>query len=288
MAPTLSVLLASLIYHYDFLIDNLPPKHPLLSTVIFTDLALKTILSERLLSGLTSPRMLATGIPPHVELLRQMQCNEQSILAVPELVLSGVREIVDENGLMAGHITRSYFETTLESTVTKTVELALVVANTTTTTANRCDSTAACYNDVLVYHWGGGLHKLPETFEFPSVDVSTAWTLWWLGNPSQKLPPYRTIQTRDLSSSNQRKAFYEWRYIMDKMTQFYANTTGNELGKSSSAIDLVRSFEIAQGVLEPVRGSTSRKRKRRDGQLRVATAARLLRQSSATPLGQEA
>ncbi|KAF0721803.1 hypothetical protein Ae201684P_007722 [Aphanomyces euteiches] len=171
--------------------------------------------------------MLTTGIPPHVELLRQLQRNEQSILAVPQLVLSGVREIVDGNGLIAGHITRSYFESTLESTVTKAVEVAL--GGTTSSAVNASESAASCGIDVLVYHWGGSLHKLPEQFEFPSVDVSTALSLWWLGNPIQKHQPYWTIETRDLNASNQRKAFYEGKYIMEKLTQFNVNATGRSL-----------------------------------------------------------
>ncbi|DAZ99544.1 TPA: hypothetical protein N0F65_005416, partial [Lagenidium giganteum] len=33
-----------------------------------------------------------------------------------------------------------------------------------------------------LHTWGGGLHKLPEDFTFPRVDVLVEWKLWWFGN----------------------------------------------------------------------------------------------------------
>ncbi|KAF0729769.1 hypothetical protein Ae201684P_015445 [Aphanomyces euteiches] len=61
---------------------------------------------------------------------------------------------------------------------------------------------------------------LPNDFVFPSVDILTAWKLWWLGNQSRSHIPYRKIQLIDLPNQKQRKPMCEWRYLMDKMTKF--------------------------------------------------------------------
>ncbi|ETV65566.1 hypothetical protein H257_17762 [Aphanomyces astaci] len=51
---------------------------------------------------------------------------------------------------------------------------------------------------------------------------------------------------------------------------------------SASALELAASFVVANGLLDPIRTTTSKKRSRRDGQLRVSTAARLVRQMEPT------
>ncbi|CAK4739790.1 unnamed protein product, partial [Aphanomyces euteiches] len=65
---------------------------------------------------------------------------------------------------------------------------------------------------------------------------------------------------------------------MDKMSAFYKLTTGKDLNCVSNPFAAAESFAVAKRMLEPLKHLTSRKRKRRDEQLRVATAVRLVRQ----------
>ncbi|DAZ98297.1 TPA: hypothetical protein N0F65_008883 [Lagenidium giganteum] len=58
-----------------------------------------------------------------------------------------------------------------------------------------------------LHAWGGGIHKLPEEFDFPRVDVISAWKLWWLGNKQLGHPPHKSIATFKLSSRKKQKAY---------------------------------------------------------------------------------
>ncbi|KAF0710697.1 hypothetical protein AaE_012419 [Aphanomyces astaci] len=272
MSGVLRLLLASLVYHYDFLVAHLQPNHPLLSTALFVEPGLAASLRLFVICGLESQCLVASGIPPHVELMRQLDKNQKSIQDISSIVLSGVREIVDEKGLAAGNVTREFFESTLTKAIADVVDVARAVSN---PHRPHVDERAA---DYPVHHWGGQLHMLPKDFKFPSVDLGTAWSLWWRGNPSQKVPPFRKICTRDLSLKSECKEFYEWKYIMGKLSSYYTAQHGNGPNATASPEELIASFTIANRLLDPIRLTTTKKRTRRGGQLRVSTAARLVRQ----------
>ncbi|ETV79953.1 hypothetical protein H257_07151 [Aphanomyces astaci] len=70
-------------------------------------------------SGDGSPCLRPSGIPPFVEMYKQLQRNDQTLALILETILKGVREIVNENGVCAGNITR----TVLESSITNALSL---------------------------------------------------------------------------------------------------------------------------------------------------------------------
>jgi len=64
-------VLASLVYHADFLRETLPNGHPVLQSVLFTDREIFESLEPFVRCSLTDDVLLPpTGIPPHVSLLR--------------------------------------------------------------------------------------------------------------------------------------------------------------------------------------------------------------------------
>ncbi|KAF0714915.1 Aste57867_3640 [Aphanomyces stellatus] len=272
----LRLVLASLVHHHDFLVGQLPVQHPLLSTPLFVSTDLVSTLRPLVFSGTESTLLFASGIPPHVELLRQLDRNEKSIQSIPSVVLNGVRQIVDERGLAAGNITQGFFESTLSQAIATALQRVRPDVPPTTAPTDDVDSNSA------VFSWGGLFHMLPEDFKFPSVDLATAWNLWWRGNPAQKIIPFRKICTRDLSLPSEHKEYYEWKFIMEKMIAYYTAKQGSPPSPTASALELSASFAVANGLLDPIRTSTSTKRSRRDGQLRVSTAARLVRQMQPT------
>ena len=112
LADVLRLILASLVLHHDFLVKKLPSNHALFSTSLFRDIEMLAYLKSILVSGYDSPVMCASGIPPHVEVLRQLAESQSSISAIPGVVLAGVRQIL---GAAAGHITRETLEKTIEN-----------------------------------------------------------------------------------------------------------------------------------------------------------------------------
>ncbi|RHX99652.1 hypothetical protein DYB36_013962 [Aphanomyces astaci] len=98
--------------------------------------------------------------------------------------------------------------------------------------------------------WGGRLHKLPETFVFPSVDTATAWALWWLGKDNEV--PYKTIDPDDLATKKQKRILSEWRYIMNNLWQFYVTENRTTEPTESTEEAIVEAFECAVHALDPV------------------------------------
>lgn len=122
-------------------------------------------------------------------------------MELPDQILDGVRKIVDEKGLMAGNITRDV----LESTIAKA--MSNLIAFNSNHGQDLSSSSESCREMIFqVYTWGGGIHKLKEDFEFPSVDIATAWKLWWRGNPTTKTPPFKDISTLDLATKRKKQS----------------------------------------------------------------------------------
>ncbi|KAG9416414.1 hypothetical protein AC1031_021900 [Aphanomyces cochlioides] len=125
---------------------------------------------------------------------------------------------------------------------------------------------------------GGQLHKLPESFELPTVDLATAWKLWWRGLPAKKIPPFCQISPRDISKQTAKKVLSEWRFLMERLSRCYESKTGCAVPLNLSEIDLQTSFHIVNEMLAPLRQPTAKKRQRRDAQMKISTIAKLWRQ----------
>ncbi|KAF0733691.1 hypothetical protein AaE_009179 [Aphanomyces astaci] len=208
---------------------------------------------------------------------KQLQRNDQTLALILEKILKGVREIVNENGVCAGNITR----TVLESSITNALSLVsqsfgqFIVPTTT-------HNVLPTVSEYKVFHWGGKFHKLPDDFTFPSVDTATAWNLWWCGYSSQNSIPYRRIDTQDLTTRAHKNMFYEWKFIMEKLSEFYTLATGLALPPHPTEIDAIDAFAAESGLFNVISGEITSKRLRRDCQLKVTTMVRLVRQQDAT------
>ncbi|KDO25375.1 hypothetical protein SPRG_09316 [Saprolegnia parasitica CBS 223.65] len=66
------LLLASLVYHYDYLVSTLPPTHAPLSSILFTGPTIRASLAP-LLTPRNDATMLVTGVLPYVEIYRNLK-----------------------------------------------------------------------------------------------------------------------------------------------------------------------------------------------------------------------
>ena len=119
LSSILYLLLASLVYHFDFLHSTLPADHAFRFTPLFTDKDLLSSLRNVLVSGYESPYLVATGIPPHVEVYKLLEKNERSISKMPTLIMNGIAQVIEDKGVKAGHITRDILESVLKSALSK-------------------------------------------------------------------------------------------------------------------------------------------------------------------------
>ena len=208
------LVLASLVFHYDYLVKTLPGNHALLNTPLFADPDMKNYLASIVRSGFDSSAMRASGIPPHIELYRSLEKNHSSIMDLPRIILNGVGKILEEKGVAAGNITKEILEQSLANAFRGMSNLVpSPIGPQTPTRGPFAQLPGTC-----VFSWGSKLHRLPENFMFPSVDLMTGWRLWWCGNPTQKIPPFVSIDTTDLSTIPKKKVFSEWKYLMKKLT----------------------------------------------------------------------
>ena len=283
LIPVLRLVLASLVFHFDFLLNSLPKNHSLLYTPLFRDGTMRHELAKLLISGVSSKYLTATGIPPHVEVYKKLDHNQNYIMTIPGLVLEGVKQIFKDSGTQSAYITKEYLLETISNAVTTIVS-----------TQNATQPVAALQDHAQsnfafpVHHWGGLLHKIPENFEFPSVNIYTAWQLWWRGNLAKSTIPYKNIKSVDLATRKQRNVLYDWTYIMTKMYEYYRQKSGRNLRPNPSELEVSEAFSHAELALDSIRQKTGKKRARRDCQLKIQTLVRLLRQSEKVLSGDDA
>ncbi|RHX98163.1 hypothetical protein DYB36_014000, partial [Aphanomyces astaci] len=186
MSPSVVVLcLASLVHHKVFLEDTLPAKHPLLSSVLFGDVGMTTLLRANV--TLLSSSMQPTGIPPHVSLHTQLEKNLAAVRALPGEIRDGIESLLDEKGVSAGNITHALLEQLLKNAVASVVDARPIIVSTRSPAQDESVPVRP------VHYWGGRWHLLAEDYELPSVDVSTGWHLWWCGSPARDIPPLYKI-----------------------------------------------------------------------------------------------
>ena len=117
------------------------------------------------------------------------------------------------------------------------------------------------------------------------MDVATAWKLWWLGNPAQKLIPFSNIKLFFLPSRLLKNILAEWTYLMSRMEQHFEETVGHKIPKNPSEIVVAEAFDVAKHLLDPIFVAMEKKRKRRSSQLKVLTAVKLMRTYERTRKG---
>ncbi|ETK88687.1 hypothetical protein L915_07090 [Phytophthora nicotianae] len=110
----LELCLASLVQHTEFLLENLPTNHPLLSTLLFTDPSVRHALGGMLEVG-DSKWMETTGIPPHIDLYRKLDSQQKSIDALPDMLERRMERVLEEKGVAAGNITRELLRLEIRS-----------------------------------------------------------------------------------------------------------------------------------------------------------------------------
>ncbi|KAF0742039.1 hypothetical protein Ae201684P_008889 [Aphanomyces euteiches] len=183
----LSLCLASLVYHSEFLTAELPSNHQLLSTLVFTDIALLSCL--RLQVKTHSDEIFPTGIPPHIAIHSQMENAQKTIQEIPALVAKAIEQLLEEKGIGSGNLTKTILEETL----------ANAIRSITSLNPPRVEEQASRDVQLTMFNWGGRWRRLPESFVLPAVDLALAWRMWWYGSASSQSLPFRQIEPLDLT-----------------------------------------------------------------------------------------
>ena len=264
LRPILHLCLASLVHHSDALIDTLESSsHALLSTYIFRNQSVMMQLKERVVTR-NSKWMKPTGIPPHIELYRQQQETLDAVEALPDILVERMGKLIEEKGVGAGNITKELMQ---EMILNLMSQIGLQSSSTNVdskTTQHRTE----------VHFWSGKYHLLPESFEFPSIDLKGAWMLWWFGNKRLGYPPFKNICTTDLSTRKKRQTYSEWSIIMRRMESEVEQQLSSIRPRDMTEEKAADLFFLAVVKLPKPNSSHNR----RSSQIKITTALKLIRQ----------
>lgn len=129
----LPFLLAALVHHHDWVLDNCqlegPARHPVFDTPVFADGSIRAQLTDILVApALESAHMTASGIPPHTRIMQQLlrlenltvQFREsqkdfrEMIVKLPQQVAEAVRDTFDDRQSEMGQVSLPVLKNILE------------------------------------------------------------------------------------------------------------------------------------------------------------------------------
>ncbi len=74
-----------------------------MATPLFTDAKLCADLTPLIVGNSGDASIKATGIPPHIELYKQIDAAKSAIDSIPSKVVEGVEKIIEEKWITAGY-----------------------------------------------------------------------------------------------------------------------------------------------------------------------------------------
>jgi hypothetical protein len=209
----LNFLLASIIYHRNWLHENLPKSHPLFSTILYSSKNYIHRLSPYVV--LQSDLIKETGIPPHLTLAKELKVIQDninkctlSIIHQSEDLPKSLKEEILKHFAISGAIPVTLDK--LQELIDKSVKQIKEQIQETRITEN-CNTSSHSNsnnpfnnNDKFIYHYWktkGEWHMVPEDFKLENdkLNMRSIWNHWWCGNTELKIRPYRKLTPRDLS-----------------------------------------------------------------------------------------
>lgn len=168
-------LLASLVYHRDWLISNLPQNHPLFNQRVWTSNILLT-LKDKVLTGNgrnETSNLFATGIPAHIILSNELVKLKSELKSFKELICEKIESLPSElkecmlknfqiNGAIP--ITRDDI-LKLQESIMKAIEDKQI----TERSIARVDESTTITSVYNTWTWGGKIHLVPQGFQFPKL-----------------------------------------------------------------------------------------------------------------------
>ena len=159
---------------------HLPVNLALLSTPLFTNRIMCQQLKLALDGSNDSSRLRPSGIPPQIEVYKQLDRALGSITSLPGKILEGMGELLESKGVAAGNITKSLLKLTIKNAISDVCRI------------RECTRLPVPLDRAPVTPEPSAFDALGASdssrFILPSVDVATAWRFWWLGNQVEKSP----------------------------------------------------------------------------------------------------
>lgn len=172
--------------------------------------------------GVTNKKMVitkATGIPPHVMLLANMQLVISSQHKFIDEMRNAINEEFDKR-----HMASNSFEAKnqLERSLSEFEKRLLLTLNLEERSGhNKESSTSEVPGGGIWYNWGGKFSRVPITWEFPNkVSLRNIWHRWFLCNHDENVCPLRELRANDVRmAKNGRRNLSSLRTLMNFMIE---------------------------------------------------------------------
>lgn len=272
--------LASLIYHYEFIRNTFHSSHPVRQSILFRDRGLFETLKPHVVCSLEKDfDHVATGIPPHTSLLRNMTSMVNAIQkvipaidAAKNQIVDGVVQVLEDRAIGAGTVTRDGLQQLLSSELERylgTSHLSSERVLEENGNENQQNSTQP-----QLYFWGGRFRRLPESYTLPNGTVLAAFRAWMLPDTETNVSALRYCSCNDFNNTNSRKRFSDLSVLMKKIQgdRQISNPTNQQLN------EMVRQW--AENC--PIDLRTPKGRERRIGQLKWTSVLNMIRKNEMT------
>jgi hypothetical protein len=190
-------LVASVIYHWEWLRSNLPENHPFFLSKIYTS-GVYAQWKPLVISGLVEcpeTGMRASGLPKIVVNILETRMVQDAVRAVPQQTADIVLSAISSVGSINLHN-----EEVLDRTLSPRFErieremesiASLVLQSVTNGRVNAPNPTTT--NQFNRFKWADTWHDYPENFEFPADNCMKMWNLWLFGDANLVNTPYRCL-----------------------------------------------------------------------------------------------
>ena len=274
----LEMLLASLVYHYDYLVNFFPQNNSLFSFPLFADKDLFDRVRPHVVCRHAKPAdpMQATGCSNSCVLLaeaRQGRIERQEIKEaqanIPQMVCDRFREVWEEKAAEMGHITMDSLTNILDN------KFAEIAASMESRFGNvPVDVPEPALQEQPVRHlYDGRLHVLPETYKLPKGTPRAVWIDWVCGRANH--PALRDLQPIEFPAGS-RKRLSELRFVMEKAE---AKVRDAGLWKDDMSVaEATAAFAEIDNMLGLPTETPGKGKKRRTREIQWTTVAKELRQ----------
>ncbi len=261
LQPVLTHVLASLVFHAEYLQRVLPSEHPVFNSVVFTQGFTRT-LRGRVALVFQDDKVFASGIPPHAAITRRLDAVEQRLVELPEKLTTAFHDELEKRAFDAGQLTRDSVEKMFGALLARVAgELRGIVAPQHAQAAAEGQGQEQPVAGVRTWMLDGRVCRVPREFKFNSrLSTQSLFQLYCLGDQNTQIGPYRKLESVDFIDGKQKKRLSDMHALLRPVQ---AALKQQKRWKNNATLEEVNTmWDLGKSVIG-VDGRTQQGRKRR-------------------------
>ena len=290
--PVIPRLIASVVYHSEYLMKRLPPHHPLFLSPLWLTGRVHQLRPYAYSCINYDPRtkLHASGVPFATTMLIEMRSMGQTFTRgvaeikerfsdLPKVIVEKIMENLEINGAIPVnvHTMNEQFAQFKDQIFEKLTELSRGGAAASSSSATQAQGVLT---EFRTWTWADGTeHWLPEDFVFPLASIYDIWNIWLHGCRTTGIRPFKDIKSKDFYKTTKNKRHY---YGAKRVVTFLLDECKKlNLGVGDLVLSRV-AFETVYPELLKIayKGEATNREKYRFDQLKFNTLYNRLRQNT--------